>query len=158
MADIVSKEKRSEMMSGIRGKDTRPEILVRKALHAKGFRYRLQYGKLPGRPDIVLPKYHAVVFVNGCFWHLHGCRLSTIPKTRTEFWKAKLEGNRERDRKNIENLQELGWRVAVIWECAIKGGNSEKVDRVVSRLAEWIRSDSRFLSIGEADLSEGKGE
>ena len=147
MADIVSREKRSEMMSGIRGKDTKPEILVRKALHARGFRYRLQAKDLPGRPDIVLPKYRAVIFVNGCFWHMHGCHLSTIPKTRTEFWTKKLEGNRDRDMRNIHDLRNLGWRVAVIWECALRGKGAGDFDRVIDDITKWLKSEDEMLAI-----------
>lgn len=117
MADIVDKATRSRMMSGIRGKDTRPEMMVRRALHRAGFRYRLHDKRLPGKPDIVLPKYRTVIFVHGCFWHHHDCRHFKWPKTRPEFWREKIEGNVERDRKAFAELRELGWKIEVIWEC-----------------------------------------
>lgn len=120
MADIVSPEKRSAMMSGIRGRDTKPEIIVRSLLHRLGYRFRLHRKDLPGRPDIVLPKWHTVIFVNGCYWHGHdSCHLFRPPMTRTEFWSNKIEGNRARDQRNYTALQNSGWKVLIIWECAI---------------------------------------
>lgn len=120
MVDIVSKEKRSEMMAGIRGKDTTPEIILRKFLHKNGYRFRLHGKKLHGRPDLVLPKWKTVIFVHGCYWHGHvNCELFRLPKTRTEFWKNKIEGNRERDARKAAALVEAGWKVVCVWECAI---------------------------------------
>lgn len=120
MADIVDRETRSRMMAGIRGGDTKPEIAVRSLLHRDGFRFRLRVKDLPGRPDIVLPRYRAVVFVHGCFWHRHpGCRHSYTPKTRAAFWTKKFDANVARDRKASHNLRDAGWRVFVIWECEI---------------------------------------
>lgn len=146
MADIVDKATRSRMMAGIRGRDTRPEVQLRKALHAQGFRFRLQDRKLPGRPDIVLPRYHAVIFVNGCFWHRHaGCRLTTTPATRPEFWQAKFEGNRERDRKNMADLRAAGWRIAVVWECALRPSTADVVAQTVAR---WLRTSEPELELG----------
>lgn len=108
-------------MSRIRGKDTKPELLVRKFLFAKGFRYRLHDKKLPGKPDIILPKYKTVIFVHGCFWHGHeGCKYSALPKTRTEWWLEKIEGNKKRDKANIENLKNLGWNVLIVYGCELK--------------------------------------
>lgn len=104
-------------MAAIRGKDTKPELEVRRFLHSQGFRFRLHRKDLPGKPDIVLPKHRAVIFVHGCFWHLHGCKNTVIPKTRMEWWKTKLEGNRARDEKSRLRLNELGWRVIIVWEC-----------------------------------------
>lgn len=125
--DNRSKEARSKNMSHIPSKNTKPEEMVRKYLFSKGFRYRKNVSKLPGKPDIVLPKYHAVVFVNGCFWHGHqGCKWFVPPKTNTEFWNAKFQYNIERDRKNYSKLKALGWRVFVIWECEIRHGDAEK--------------------------------
>lgn len=135
--DIWDKEKRSKVMSNIRSKDTKPEILVRKMLFSKGYRYRLHVKNLPGKPDIVLRKYNAVVFVHGCFWHLHqGCRDGTIPKTRTEYWKNKLLGNKERDKKHIENLQNLGWRVLRVWECEVEKDPEMALNKIISFLHE----------------------
>ena len=118
MPDIVDQATRSRMMSGIRGKDTKPEMEVRRFLHRLGFRYRLHDKHLPGRPDIVLPRYRTVVFVHGCFWHQHsGCKLAAKPDTNAEFWHVKLGGNVERDARNMVRLDELGWRSLTIWEC-----------------------------------------
>ena len=118
MSDIVTPEVRSRMMRGIRGKDTEPELIVRRYLHSHGFRYSLHVKGLPGRPDIVLPKYGMVIFVHGCFWHRHpGCRLAYQPKSRQEFWEAKLAGNAERDVRDVTRLGALGWRVLTVWEC-----------------------------------------
>ncbi|MCW2003091.1 DNA mismatch endonuclease (patch repair protein) [Xanthomonas arboricola] len=121
MTDIVTPAQRSKMMSGIRGRDTKPEILVRKFLHQRGYRYRLNRRDLPGRPDIVLTKYKTAVFVNGCFWHAHkNCPYFKAPSTRTDFWEKKFLSNREHDISAINGLQNLGWRVATIWECALR--------------------------------------
>ena len=119
MADIVSREKRSQMMSGIRSRDTTPEKLVRRALHKAGFRFRLSSGsKLPGRPDVVLAKYRTAVFVHGCFWHRHeGCRLTYTPKSNRPFWRRKFRENIERDARKARELRRMGWRRVVIWEC-----------------------------------------
>lgn len=120
MADVVDKVTRSRMMSGIKGKNTKPEILVRKALHAQGIRFRIHDKKLPGKPDIVLKKHKTVIFVHGCFWHGHDCKYFKWPKTRPEFWRDKIEGNKARDSKHQEQLEEMGWNVKVIWECEVR--------------------------------------
>jgi len=121
MTDVHSPEIRSYNMSRIKGKNTKPEMLVRKLLFSKGFRYRLHDKRLPGKPDIVLPKYKTVIFINGCFWHGHeSCKNSTIPKTRAEWWQEKINGNKENDRKNIEILKSEGWDVKVIWTCELR--------------------------------------
>lgn len=121
MADIKTKESRSYNMSRIAGKDTKPEELVRKYLFSKGFRYRKNVRKLPGTPDLVLPKYRTVIFVNGCFWHGHeGCKYYVLPKTNTEFWKEKIEKNKERDLKERMQLRTMGWHVILLWECQLK--------------------------------------
>jgi DNA mismatch endonuclease (patch repair protein) len=121
MADVVTKEKRSAMMAGIKGKNTRPEIAIRKALHERGFRYRLHAKDLPGKPDLVFPKYRTVIFVHGCFWHRHNCHLFKWPSTRREFWEEKITGNANRDILHRTRLVEAGWKIAIIWKCAIKG-------------------------------------
>lgn len=123
MTDIVDPETRSRMMSGIRGRDTKPEMAVRQALHRAGLRFRIHRKDLPGKPDIVLPKYRAVVFVHGCFWHGHGCRYFKIPKTRTGFWLDKIAANVERDRKSEDALRAAGWSVFTVWECDIRDRN-----------------------------------
>lgn len=140
-------------MAGIGGKDTKPEMLVRRALHRRGFRFRLHAKNLPGRPDLVFPKYRAVVFVHGCFWHRHeGCRFATVPSTRADFWKKKFEANVARDQKVIAGIRAKGWRTAVVWECTTKGrGRSELV---VDALAEWLTGESSFIEIGSPDSVE----
>ena len=126
MADVLTKEQRRKNMQRVKGKDTKPEIILRKALWHKGYRYRKNYKLLPGKPDIVLPKYRAAVFVNGCFWHGHqGCKWFVKPKTNTEFWDAKFQYNIERDQRNYKKLKNMGWRVFIIWECEIRHGDAE---------------------------------
>ena len=121
MADVHTPEQRSYNMSQIRGKNTKPEELVRKYLFSQGFRYRKNDPRLPGKPDVVLPKYKTVIFVNGCFWHGHeGCRYFVWPKNNAEFWKNKISGNIYRDQKNYNFLVELGWKVLIVWECELK--------------------------------------
>ena len=135
--DIWTKEKRSDVMSKIRSKNTKPEIIVRKMLFAQGYRYRLHVKNLSGKPDIVMPKYNAVIFVHGCFWHLHqGCRDGTFPKTRTEYWKDKLLGNRERDKRHRRELRKLGWRILRLWECEI----DKNPDKVIKMLNSFLRT------------------
>ena len=125
--DNRSKEARSRNMSNIPSKNTKPEETVRKYLFAQGFRYRKNVSKLPGKPDIVLPKYKMVVFVNGCFWHGHeGCKYYVPPKTNTEFWYAKFKYNQERDERNYQKLRDLGWRILIVWECEIRHGDADK--------------------------------
>ncbi|MGN0189215.1 MAG: very short patch repair endonuclease [Candidatus Cryptobacteroides sp.] len=122
MADRMTKEQRHKCMASIRSKDTNPELAVRRALHARGFRFRLHARMLPGSPDIVLPKWHTVIQVNGCFWHGHnGCVHSRIPQTNSEFWRSKIERNRRRDEITYAHLTALGWRVITVWECSLKG-------------------------------------
>ena len=124
---------RSWNMSRIRSKNTKPEILVRKAIHAKGYRFRLHEKKLPGKPDLVLAKHRLIIFVNGCFWHRHqGCRLSTTPKSNTDFWERKFSDNMQRDERNKKKLQALGWRVQVIWECETR--DSKLLDLSLKRI------------------------
>lgn len=121
MVDTISPEYRSEIMSRVRAKDTKPEMVVRRMLHAAGYRYRLHARDLPGKPDLVFPGRRKVVFINGCFWHRHrGCALARLPKSRTEFWTEKLERNRERDERNVEALREQGWEVLTVWECEVR--------------------------------------
>ncbi|MBF0887823.1 MULTISPECIES: very short patch repair endonuclease [Gluconobacter] len=136
MADTISAERRSWNMSRIRGRDTAPEIRLRSLLHRVGFRFRLHTKDLPGKPDIVLPKYHTVIFVHGCFWHRHeGCRNATKPSTRTEFWQAKFDGNVARDKRNKAALEAAGWTVITVWECELKAN----ADRLVHQLSNEIR-------------------
>jgi DNA mismatch endonuclease (patch repair protein) len=123
------------MMSGIRGTNTRPEMVVRRGLHAAGYRYRLHVAKLPGKPDIVLPRYRVSIFVNGCFWHRHKrCHYTTTPATRNEFWQQKFKGNRLRDQRNTEALVSMGWKVVVLWECGLKHQPEETFDQLLDLL------------------------
>ena len=135
--DSLSPEKRSWNMSRIKGKDTAIEVRVRKYLFSLGFRYRKNDKRLPGKPDIVLPKYHTVIFIHGCFWHRHqGCKDATTPKTRTEFWQAKFDRNVENDRIHREQLESSGWRVITLWECDITKRFEDTMETVVSNLKE----------------------
>ena len=146
MVDVVDAATRSRMMSGIRGRNTKPEILIRSLLHRRGFRFRLDARDLPGRPDIVLPRYGAVVFVHGCFWHGHDCHLFKWPQTRPEFWRDKIGRNRSNDERAQLALHAGGWRVAVVWECALRGANRD-VDGVIQRLADWLHGDIDALDL-----------
>ena len=151
MPDIVSPETRSRMMAGIRGKDTKPELFIRKALHARGFRYRLHDRRLPGKPDLSFPKYRAVILVNGCFWHGHDCHLFKWPSTRQEFWRSKITRNRQKDKETWQALRERGWRVAVIYECALKGRTRLDPDRVIDTTEKWLYSEQEALVVEGID-------
>lgn len=145
MVDTVDKATRSRMMAGIRGTNTRPEIRLRKALHARGFRFRLHDLRLPGRPDIVLPRFRAALFVHGCFWHRHlGCRYATTPATRTSFWEGKFASNVARDARNLHELKTAGWRTAIVWECALRSRN---ITHTINQLAAWIYSGEQDLEL-----------
>lgn len=141
MTDIVDRKTRSRMMSGIRGKNTKPEILIRKALHARGFRFRLNVPELPGKPDIVLPRYKAVIMVNGCFWHGHCCELFRLPATNVEFWQAKIDATRTRDAESRLRLEQMGWRVLTVWECALRGKGRIGLETVADLAERWLKSD-----------------
>lgn len=139
LADIVSPEVRSRMMAGIKSKNTKPEMLLRRALHKRGFRFRLHHRSLPGRPDVVMQKYKTVIFVHGCFWHGHDCRGFKWPKTREQFWRSKIEANQMRDAEVQKRISVLGWNIEVVWECQLRVP-SQHMDAAVDRLAEKIRS------------------
>lgn len=147
MADVVTAAVRSRMMAGIRGTNTKPELILRKGLHAQGFRFRLHDKGLPGKPDIVFPRYRAVIFAHGCFWHGHDCHLFKWPSTRPEFWQQKIGRNREVDARSDAALAEAGWRRAIVWECALKGRTKLPLEEVIARCAEWLRSDEPTLVI-----------
>jgi DNA mismatch endonuclease, patch repair protein len=147
MPDIVSAEVRSRMMAGIRGKDTTPELVLRRGLHALGFRYRLHVSDLPGKPDIVFPGLKAVVFVHGCFWHGHDCHLFRWPSSREEFWVEKINRNRVVDARNDNALASAGWRQGIVWECALKGRTRQPTGEVIETCAKWLRSDEPRLEI-----------
>lgn len=144
MVDVVDPATRSRMMSGIRGRNTKPEILIRSMLHRQGFRFRLHVRHLPGKPDMVFPRYRAVVFVHGCFWHGHDCPLFKWPATRPEFWREKIGRNQANDHRTNAALIASGWRVGVVWECAIRGAGKD-LEGITRRLAEWLRGDAPFM-------------
>lgn len=144
MIDVVDSATRSRMMSGIRARNTKPEILIRSLLHRQGFRFRLHARELPGKPDIVLSRFHAVIFVHGCFWHGHDCPFFKWPSTRPEFWRDKIGRNQENDRRAMAALRTSGWRIGVVWECALRGKNRD-VEGVALKLGDWLRGDGSFF-------------
>ena len=137
--DVVDPETRSRMMSGIRSKDTKPEMIIRRGLHVRGFRYRLHSKNLAGKPDLVFPRYRAVVFVNGCFWHGHDCHLFKMPSSRQEFWRTKIERTRSNDVKVRSALKSCGWRISTVWECAIRA-HKDTPEILIDALTSWITS------------------
>lgn len=141
MNDVVDSATRSRMMSGIKGKNTKPELMVRSGLHRLGYRFRLHRKDLPGKPDLVFAKHRAVIFVHGCFWHYHDCHLFKMPSTRREFWETKIGRNRERDREVQAALRAAGWRSLVIWECALKGKGRLEADEVLARAVTWLEGN-----------------
>lgn len=147
MTDIVDKATRSRMMSGIKGKDTQPELRVRKELHKLGFRYKLHQKGMPGKPDLVFPKYKAILFINGCFWHGHDCHLFKYPATQKEFWREKINKTKETDSRNISLLIKDGWRVLEIWECSLKGSEKIGLEEVIYHTTTWLVSECNFLEI-----------
>ena len=151
MADVVPADVRSRMMAGIRSTNTKPELLLRRGLHARGLRFRLHDRSLAGTPDLVLPRWRAVVFAHGCFWHGHDCHLFKWPKTRDEFWRTKIDRNRAVDSRADATLHEAGWRVATVWECALKGRTRLDHRVVLDTLAAWIRSDAPRVVIRGSD-------
>lgn len=139
-------------MSAIRGKNTRPERMIRSGLHRKGVRFRLHVKELPGKPDLVFPKYRAALFVNGCFWHGHDCPMFRWPATRTEFWKAKITATKARDLENKNALAASGWRVGSIWECALKGRQKRLPDDIIDSVLDWLRSNELNFELRGHDL------
>lgn len=146
MADTVDAATRSRMMSGIRSRNTKPEKQVRSFLHRQGFRFRLHVRELPGKPDIVLPRYRAVIFVHGCFWHGHNCHIFRMPKTREEFWSNKIARNQANDSRARESLLHAGWRVGTVWECALRQGGKD-TEALLLSLAEWLRGKEKIIEI-----------
>jgi DNA mismatch endonuclease (patch repair protein) len=147
MADVLSPEQRSYCMSRIRGKNTKPEYMVRRGLFALGFRYRLHKRSLPGCPDLVLAKHHAVIFVHGCLWHRHECALFRWPKTNARFWRKKITKNSSNDAQNLLKLSVAGWRVLTVWECTLRKMNGPKRQKLIGKMAHWLRSGRRRLEI-----------
>jgi len=153
LVDIVDPSTRSRMMAGIKGRNTKPELLIRSLLHKKGFRYRLHVKDLPGKPDIVLPKYRSVIFIHGCFWHGHqGCHLFKLPATRTEFWKEKIDRNQMNDLKAVNLLLANSWRICIVWECSIRGAKKDP-EKVVNTIIDWLSGTELFLEVRENSRS-----
>ena len=136
MADVFSKKKRSQIMSNITGKNTMPELIIRKALFSEGYRYRLHRKDLPGNPDIVFPSRNKVIFINGCFWHGHNCKKAALPETNKQFWKKKINGNVERDKTNSIKLKQMEWKSFVVWQCEIKKSTLEKKIKQIKTFLE----------------------
>ena len=156
MVDIVNREARSRMMSSVRAKNTRPELEIRHRLFAMGFRYRLYRKDLPGTPDMIFSRYRTVVFIHGCFWHRHGCHLSSIPETRRLWWKTKLEGNARRDSSAVSELQNCGWRVLTIWECGFRKPGVNRtgaLDAISARVAKFLSSKQRLLEVPQLPVA-----
>lgn len=148
--DNLSIETRHKNMSHIHSKNTRPEKLIRTTLFKAGFRYRICDKRYPGKPDLIFPRYYAVIFINGCFWHAHeGCKYFVFPKSNQEFWKKKFESNKRRDVENLKYYQEQCWRVCLVWECSIRGkGSKQKIEQVTNQIIEWLEeSTDPFLEI-----------
>lgn len=140
MTDVVDAATRSRMMAGIQGKNTQPELFLRKALHAMGFRYRLGGKGLPGKPDIVFPKKHIAIFVHGCFWHMHECKYFKWPATNSQFWREKLDGNVQRDKRVTVELQSKGWTVLTVWECELRETKYQMPNSVVLAVAAKLKT------------------
>lgn len=146
LVDIVDKKTRTRMMASVKNKNTSPELHIRKALFARGIRYRLHDRKLPGAPDIVFPKYKAVIFIHGCFWHNHNCKYGRLPATNRSFWELKLRGNAERDQQIVAKLNALGWRTRVIWLCSLKNKQTFVSDKDVEEIINWLTEPRRKRS------------
>ncbi len=147
MTDVVSKSVRSRMMAGIRSRDTKPETALRKRMFARGYRYKLNDKALPGKPDLVFPKYNAVIFVHGCFWHKHNCHLFKWPKSREAFWRSKLCNNAVRDKVVVEALRNKSWRVGKVWECSLKGKMRKPIDELIDEIESWLTSGEPHIEI-----------
>lgn len=152
MADVHSKLIRKKNMRAVRAKDTKPELFVRRLLHSAGFRYKLHVKVLPGTPDMVLPKHKVVIFVHGCFWHMHDCALFRLPATRNEWWLNKLSENRLRGEAAEDYLRELGWRVVVVWECSLKGDSKLEKKEILDTFTSWLSGSTSFLEIPVSKL------
>lgn len=152
MVDVLTSAQRQLVMGRIKGKNTQPEIKIRSALHLKGLRFRLHQKNLPGRPDLVFQKYKCIVFIHGCFWHKHDCHLFQQPATRKEFWKKKIDQNQLRDQEVLTSLRKSGWRIAVVWECALRGRSKLEFETLINSLASYIRNNS------ENELYEIRGK
>jgi DNA mismatch endonuclease, patch repair protein len=158
--DVLTPEPRQLNMSRIRGKDTKPEMILREGLHQAGLRFRLHARELPGRPDLIFPRYHAAVLIHGCFWHGHDCPMFKLPRTRTEFWAGKIAGNRARDRQNEAALSRQGWRIMTVWECALKGSARLRLCDVIAACNDFIRGSCAQVELkGHCpDMRQGNGD
>jgi DNA mismatch endonuclease (patch repair protein) len=145
--DVLTPDQRHRNMSRIRGRDTKPELLLRRGLHAAGFRFRLHSQRLPGRPDLVFPRYRAAILVHGCFWHGHDCSLFKLPATRSEFWASKIAGNRSRDDRNLQEIRAAQWRVLTVWECCLKGPARQPPAQVIESCAAFLRGDVQSMEL-----------
>jgi DNA mismatch endonuclease, patch repair protein len=145
--DVLTPAQRQFNMSRVRGRDTKPELLLRRGLHAAGFRFRLHATDLPGRPDIVFPRYRAAILVHGCFWHGHDCPLFKMPATRRKFWSSKISGNRERDKRTTAALLANGWRILTVWECTLRGPGRQPLPGVIDRCATFIRGKKKRATL-----------
>lgn len=152
MVDVHTPIQRSRNMAAIKGKNTKPELMIRKELHRLGFRYRIHYAALPGSPDLVFPKYKAVIQINGCLWHKHECHIFKWPEKNAEFWREKIEKNFIRDSNNSDRLSSLGWKSLVIWECALKGRNKIPLDHVIGSIVLWLRTEHENKELRGVDL------
>jgi DNA mismatch endonuclease (patch repair protein) len=150
MTDVLTEEQRRLNMSRIRAKDTKPELLIRRGLHALGYRYHLHWRALIGRPDMVFPRYKTAVFVHGCFWHGHKCHLFKMPATREDFWRKKIVSNAARDENALGTLRALGWRILIVWECALKGKRRLALDEVLRRTEEFLKGAQQLLELSES--------
>jgi len=148
--DTVDRATRSRIMSAVGQKNTGAELLLRSALHRAGLRYRLHDRSLPGSPDLVFPRFRAVIFVHGCYWHAHGCHRSTVPKSRQKFWTEKFAANRTRDTRKESLLRNEGWRVLIVWECALRGKSARPVEAIAEKVTAWLKSSRPKGQIGNA--------
>jgi DNA mismatch endonuclease, patch repair protein len=156
MADVLTPEQRHLNMSRIRGRDTKPELMLRHGLHRRGLRFRLHRKDLPGRPDMIFPRYRAAILVHGCFWHGHDCPMFRMPATRREFWATKIASNRARDGRAITGLSAAGWRVLVVWECALKGPARRPLDSVLDEIASWLKTDAPSCTLEGNGVKSGQ--
>ncbi|NUO74760.1 MAG: DNA mismatch endonuclease Vsr [Lysobacter sp.] len=154
MTDVHTPEQRRLNMSRIRDRNTKPELIVRRGLHARGLRYRLQDRTLPGRPDLVFPRYRAVIFVNGCFWHGHFCPMFHMPVTRAEFWRTKISANQERDARSHQVLLEIGWRILTIWGCSLTGPNRWPREALLNTCRDFIVGNSQSVEISGSSTNQ----
>ena len=154
MSDVLTPEQRRLNMSRIRGRDTKPEMILRRGLHAQGLRFRLHRKDLPGRPDLVFPKHRALILAHGCFWHAHKCPMFKWPATRAEFWKKKIAGNRERDQAALDAVRDGGWRVLVVWECALRGPARRPVEDVLDRCRDFVEGHDEAFAETAGDWTD----